>query len=83
MYFRWNRLWYLFYFWLIILVYNMESLFFFVIAVALAYAVGCWGSTRKIGFGWAFGLSLINLFIGIIAVACSKKKEKEENTIEQ
>ena len=83
MYFRWNRLWYLFNFWLIILVYNMESLFFFVIAVALAYAVGCWGSTRKIGFGWAFGLSLINLFIGIIAVACSKKKEKEENTIEQ
>lgn len=83
MYFRWNRLWYLFYFWLIILVYNMERLFFFVIAVALAYAVGCWGSTRKIGFGWAFGLSLINLFIGIIAVACSKKKEKEENSIEQ
>lgn len=61
----------------------MESIFFFVIAVALAYAVGCWGSTRKIGFGWAFGLSLINLFIGIIAVACSKKKEKEENSIEQ
>ena len=83
MYFRWNRLWYLFNFWLIILVYNMESLFFFVIAVALAYAVGCWGSTRKIGFGWAFGLSLINLFIGIIAVACYKKKEKEENSIEQ
>lgn len=83
MYFRWNRLWYLFNFWLIILVYNMESLFFFVIAVALAYAVGCWGSTRKIGFGWAFGLSLINLFIGIIAVACSKKKEKEENSVEQ
>lgn len=83
MYFRWNSLWYLFNFWLIILVYNMESLFFFVIAVALAYAVGCWGSTRKIGFGWAFGLSLINLFIGIIAVACSKKKEKEENSVEQ
>lgn len=83
MYFRWNRLWYLFNFWLIILVYNMESLFFFVIAVALAYAVGCWGSTRKIGFGWAFGLSLINLFIGIIAVACSKKREKEENSVEQ
>ena len=41
----------------------MESLFFFIIAIALAYAVGCWGSTRKIGFGWAFGLSLINLFI--------------------
>lgn len=83
MYFRWNSLWYLFNFWLIILVYNMESLFFFVIAVALAYAVGCWGSTRKIGFGWAFGLSLINLFIGIIAVACSKKREKEENSVKQ
>lgn len=56
----------------------MESLFLLVIAVALAYAVGCWGSTRKIGFGWAFGLSLINLFIGIIAVLCSKKMIKNK-----
>lgn len=56
----------------------METLFFLVIAVSLAYAVGYWGRTRKIGFGWAFGLSLINLFIGIIAVACSKKLDKEE-----
>ncbi len=55
----------------------MESLFFLIIAVGLAYAVGCWGKTRKIGFGWAFGLSLINLFIGIIAVACSKRKKEE------
>lgn len=61
----------------------MERLFFLVIAVSLAYAVGCWGRTRKIGFGWAFGLSLINLFIGIIAVACSKKIEKEERFTEQ
>lgn len=53
----------------------MEQLFFLIIAVALAYAVGCWGRTRKIGFGWAFALSLINLLIGIIAVACSKKKD--------
>lgn len=60
----------------------MESLFFFIIAIALAYAVGCWGSTRKIGFGWAFGLSLINLFIGIIAVLCSKKIEKNEDNVE-
>ncbi len=60
----------------------MESLFFFIIAIALAYAVGCWGSTRKIGFGWAFGLSLINLFIGIIAVLCSKKIGKNENNVE-
>ena len=60
----------------------MESLFFFIIAIALAYAVGCWGSTRKIGFGWAFGLSLINLCIGIIAVLCSKKIEKNEDNVE-
>ena len=39
-------------------------------------------STRKIGFGWAFGLSLINLFIGIIAVLCSKKIEKNEDNVE-
>lgn len=44
------------------------------IAIALAFLVGCWGRKRKIGFGWAFFLSLINLLIGIIAVACSKKK---------
>lgn len=53
----------------------MERLFFLIIAVALAYAVGCWGKTKKIGFGWAFGLSLVNLLVGIIAVACSKKKD--------
>ena len=61
----------------------METLFFLVIAVSLAYAVGCWGRTRKIGFGLAFVLSLVNLLIGIIAVACSKKldnvNKKEEN----
>ena len=55
----------------------MERLFLLIIAVSLAYAVGCWGRTRKIGFGWAFGLSLINLFVGIIAVACSKKIDKD------
>lgn len=55
----------------------MERAFFFIIAISLALLVGKWGSTRKIGFWWAFCLSFINLFIGIIAVACSKKKEKE------
>lgn len=55
----------------------MEQAFLFIIAISLALLVGKWGSTRKIGFGWAFGLSLINLLIGIIAVACSKKKENE------
>lgn len=53
----------------------MERIVLLIIAVGLAFAVGCWGSTRKIGFGWAFGLSLLNIFIGIIAVACSKKLE--------
>ena len=61
----------------------METLFFLVIAVSLAYAVGCWGKTRKIGFGLAFVLSLVNLLVGVIAVACSKKldnvNDKEEN----
>lgn len=57
----------------------MERLFLLIIAVSLAYAVGCWGRTRKIGFGWAFGLSLINIFVGIIAVACSKRIDKESS----
>lgn len=55
----------------------MEQAFLFIIAVSLALLVGKWGSTRKIGFGWAFGLSLFNLLIGIIAVACSKKNEND------
>ncbi|MBQ8051085.1 MAG: hypothetical protein IJ197_05860 [Bacteroidaceae bacterium] len=58
----------------------MEVLLLFVIAISLALAVGCWGSTRKIGFGWAFALSFFNLLIGIIAVACSKKLENEEKS---
>ena len=56
---------------------NGESLFFFVIAIALAYGVGCLGKTRKIGFGWAFFLSLINVILGLIVVICSKKKSKD------
>lgn len=55
----------------------MEQFLVLIIAVSLALLVGKWGSTRKIGFGWAFGLSLFNLFLGIIAVACSKKKDDE------
>jgi hypothetical protein len=51
----------------------MENVFFLVIAVALAYGVGCLGRSRKIGFGWAFGISLINVVIGLIVVLCSKK----------
>lgn len=53
----------------------MEQAFLLFIALSLAISVGIWGSTRKIGFGIAFLLSILNLFIGIIAVACSQKLE--------
>lgn len=56
-----------------------DRIFFLIIAISLAFAVGCWGRTRKIGFGLAFVLSLFNLIIGIIAVACSKKIENNED----
>lgn len=56
----------------------MERLFLLVIAVGLAALVGKWGSTRKIGFGWAFFLSLFNILIGIIAVACSSKLPEDD-----
>ena len=61
----------------------MDRVFFFIIALSLALLVGKWGSTRKIGFGWAFGLSLFNLFIGIIAVAFSKKKANDISNIKK
>lgn len=54
-----------------------EAMFFFLIAVLLAYGVGCIGRKRKIGFGWAFFLALINVILGLIVVLCSKKKDKE------
>ena len=57
---------------------NMDRMFFLVIAVALAYGVGCLGRNRKIGFGWAFGISLINVVVGLIVVLCSKKIDKEQ-----
>lgn len=59
----------------------MEGMVLLLIALSLAFAVGCWGKTRKIGFGLAFALSLFNVVVGLIAVACSKKLEngnKEE-----
>lgn len=56
---------------------NGESLFFGAIAIILAYGVGCLGKTRKIGFGWAFFLSLINVILGLIIVLCSKKKSND------
>lgn len=53
----------------------MEQLFFFLIAVSLAYGVGCLGRKRRIGFGWAFFLSILNLFLGLIVTLCSKKND--------
>ena len=56
----------------------MEAIILLVIAVGLAYGVGCMGRSKKIGFGLAFALSLFNVFIGLIAVLCSKKIENVE-----
>lgn len=62
----------------------MERAFFLIIAVSLAYGVGCMGRNRKIGFGWAFGLSLLNLFVGLMAVLLSKKIPRDEiNKVER
>ncbi|MGN1241367.1 MAG: hypothetical protein ACI4T7_02665 [Alloprevotella sp.] len=62
----------------------MERAFFLIIAVSLAYGVGCMGRNRRIGFGWAFGLSLLNVFIGLIAVLLSKKIPQDEiNKVER
>ena len=57
----------------------MATLLLLIISVGLAYGVGCMGRKRKIGFGLAFFLSLLNLIIGLIAVLCSKKIEKKED----
>jgi len=56
----------------------MEKIILLVIAVSLAYGVGCLGRTRKIGFGLAFAISLLNVIIGLIAVLCSKKIDNVE-----
>ena len=62
----------------------MERAFFLIIAVSLAYGVGCMGRNRRIGFGWAFCLSLLNVFIGLIAVLHSKKIPQDEiNKVER
>lgn len=56
----------------------METIILLVVAVSLAYGVGCMGRKRKIGFGLAFVISLFNVVIGLIAVLCSKKIENVE-----
>ncbi len=61
----------------------METIIFLVIAVSLAYGVGCLGRSRKIGFGLAFIISLFNVIIGLIAVLCSQKVEQKEKEDEK
>ena len=57
----------------------MDKLFFLLIAVGLAYAVGCMGRSRKIGFWLAFIISLLNVIVGLIVVRCSKKFDSAES----
>ncbi|MBQ9656338.1 MAG: hypothetical protein IJV38_10025 [Prevotella sp.] len=57
----------------------MDKLFFLLIAVGLAYAVGCMGRSRKIGFWLAFIISLLNVIVGLIVVLCSKKLDSVES----
>ncbi len=53
----------------------MGQALLFIIAIALAFGVGCLGRNRRIGFGWAFVISLFNVILGLIVVLCSKKKD--------
>ncbi len=57
----------------------MERLILLVIAIGLAYGVGCMGRSRKIGFWLAFIISLLNVIVGLIVVLCSKKIENVES----
>ncbi len=56
-----------------------ERLFFLVIALALAFGVGCMGSKRKIGFWPAFLISILNVVIGLIVVLCSRKLDNNKS----
>jgi hypothetical protein len=57
----------------------MERLILLVIAIGLAYGVGCMGRSRKIGFWLAFIISLLNVIVGLIVVLCSKKIDNVES----
>ena len=56
-----------------------EGFFFLVIALALAFGVGCMGSKRKIGFWPAFLISILNVVIGLIVVLCSRKLDNNKS----
>ena len=57
----------------------MERLILLVIAIGLAYGVGCMGRSRKIGFWLAFIISLLNVIVGLIVVLCSKNIDNVES----
>ena len=57
----------------------MERLILLVIAIGLAYGVGCMGRSRKIGFWLAFIMSLLDVIVGLIVVLCSKKIDNVES----
>ena len=57
----------------------MERLILLIIAIGLAYGVGCMGRSRKIGFWLAFIISLLNVIVGLIVVLCSKKIDNVES----
>jgi hypothetical protein len=58
------------------IVYMILGLFFI---LTISYGIGCLGRKRKIGFGWAFFISLfLNPLIGLIVVLCSKEKRMDD-----
>ena len=58
------------------IVYMILGLFFI---LTISYGIGCLGRKRKIGFGWAFFISLfLNPLIGLILVLCSKEKRMDD-----
>lgn len=61
---------------------NGESLFFLAISILLAFGVGKLGEKRKIGFGIAFLFAIVNVFLGLIIVLCSKKKSKDVDFVD-
>jgi hypothetical protein len=55
----------------------METAFFLLIALAIAFLAGYVGDKRKIGFGWAFFLTFLCWPVGLIMTFCSKKKSED------
>ncbi len=62
----------------------MEQFVMLVVFVVISLLVGKLGSKRKIGFGWAFALSLLlSPLIGLIITLISKKDDVELVDVEK